>query len=414
MFRPIRIRHAHGQKGGVTLLMAVGLLAAGAAALSLKLARNEGVPLQRQQLTQERLERIDRALQAHWLSHGCTAPDAANGALADSAAAAGVANAATPAANRVVPWRSLGLQPDDALDAWGRRITFYQAPAVSVDTNGDGVADVTDARWVLVSHGPSGLGAWIPSTNQAAVQQAPFPPVSLSESRNLQGPLFVKTEANAPVGMDPATAPAFFDDVVVFTRTGSLPSCAGGGGGAVVGAPPAVALDSNALKPPVITFSRRGSGKTSVVLSAGALGNLTVSSSGGDLASNNFTSGTALGVCSNRCGGAGRAALSGAESLSFRLDAGKTAGKVAIGLLGTTRRATTVGVNLTFKRSGVVVAGPSVVSASVSRTLPASPQITDHLPSPAVSFDEVVVQAVGSAVFFVSSIRFCAASATCN
>lgn len=409
-----RYRLAGSQRGGVALLMAVGLLAVGATTLTLKLTQSQTTPLQRQNLTQQRLARVDQALKAYWASHTCTAPDAANGALADTVAASGVANAVTPAANRVVPWRTLGLPPDDAVDAWGRRITYHQAAAVSVDTNGDGVADVTDASWVLVSHGPSGLGGWVPAANQAAVQQAPFPPVSVNESRNLQGPLFVKAEANAPVDLDPATAPTFFDDVVVFTRTGSLPSCAGGGGGAVVGAPPAMALDSNALKPPVITFSRRGSGKTSVVLSAGALGSLTVSSSGGDLASNNFTRGTALGVCSNRCGAAGRAALSGAENLSFRLDAGKTAGKVAIGLLGTTRRSTTVGVNLTFKRSGVVVAGPSVVSASVSRTLPATPQITDHLPSPAVSFDEVVVQPVGSAVFFVSSIRFCAASATCN
>jgi hypothetical protein len=405
------------QRGGVLLIMAASILALAASTLVIRQASNSAVPLTQQALTQQRMAHVHQALKAYWAAHACSAPEPADGAVADDAAAAGVSSAATPAANRVVPWRTLGLRSDDALDGWGRRLTYQQDATFAqtrVDTTGDGVAEVIDARWVLVSHGPSGLGGWVPTRGQAAVQQAPWPPVSVNEQRNLQGPVFVQVDVNARSDMNPATDPAFFDDVVSFVRTGELVTCAGGGGGAVVGAPTALSLNSTVLKPPLITFTRRGSGTNSVTINGGALGHVSITSAGGQISANSLNSGTAVGVCSNKCNNRTQAAMNSSESLAFKLVDNKTAGKVAIGLLGTARRATTVGVSLLFKRLGVVVSGPRILSALVSRNLPASPQLTDVMPVPAVAFDEVVIQPVGSALFLVSSIRFCAASATCN
>lgn len=413
------------EKGAVGLAMAATFLAVSAATIAVQLARQNQRPLESQRTTEARLKRIEAALKAYWVANNCAAPEAANGSLADDAAGAGVANAATPAANRVVPWRTLGLQADDALDAWGRRITYFQAAAVSVDTNGDGGADLTNARWVLVSHGPSGLGAWLPVLGQPAVRQAPFPPVSANELSNQQGPQFVKAQANANAEMDPATHAAFFDDVVSYTLVTDLASCvapapppapspspspspAPAPAPAVVAAnAPRTTLNAAALAAAGVSNNRfRTQQQIITVPAVGSAPPLTITASAGQVAFDFRTNPKqGFGVCpsSGRCN-RNAAQLTAGETLSFMLPS-NTAYRVGLNL---NRFSNGEKVTVTFKLAGVQVG--TLVTLNGSNNAVYS-NITPSVPS--ALFNEVVVAPVGSAAIFIDAVRFCDSTTSC-
>jgi hypothetical protein len=165
---------------------------------------------------------------------------------------------------------------------------------------------------------------------------------------------------------------------------------------------------------PYIDTKGNGSGVTVVNVDAGTtLGNVRITSSGGDITPNGAYQ--ALGVCTTGCGVGNDSAraLDSSESLSFKLtDTGKTSQSFAFGLLGI--NTSTVAVSITFKRNGVVLSSV-VQSVSVSTALPSAPQLINQVPSPAALFDEVVIQPSGSSSrFFVSDWRFCATSTTCG
>lgn len=175
-----------------------------------------------------------------------------------------------------VPWRTLGIRREDAIDAWGWKISYrvYTGAAgsltqaegasmVNCDTTeaagwsagrtpvvgsagglcrgtrnttpaefiaGKGLqlnyfgTPVTDAAYVLVSHGPSGLGAWtsVPPSTQTSL------PASASELSNLNaaGP-FVAT--NATLASVSPTNAAHFDDVLAYQSVSELIRLAGRG-----------------------------------------------------------------------------------------------------------------------------------------------------------------------------------------
>lgn len=145
------------------------------------------------------------------------------------------------------------------------------------------------------------------------------------------------------------------------------------------------------------------------------MGGVEIKSSLGDISRNSVPSGTGIGACTTGCGNDSNSSLSHPETLSFRLvGPGKTAEKFALGLLGLNGTPTLVAVSLTFKRNGAVVGGPVTYSATVTNSPLTGPQLTDITPVPPATFDEVVVQPQGSSQFFVASIRFCAATDTCN
>ncbi|NUN62516.1 MAG: hypothetical protein HUU13_15860 [Burkholderiaceae bacterium] len=122
----------------------------------------------------------------------------------------------------------------------------------------------------------------------------------------------------------------------------------------------------------------------------------------------------AVGVCSSGCGAGNdtNRAMNSSESLGFRLtDPGKTAQCLALGLMGTTAANTTVAVSITFKRNGVTV-DSLITSALVNSTMPTSPQLANLAPAPAGTlFDEVVVQPVGSSLFYAARLHFSTAGA---
>lgn len=201
------------QQGGILLIMVLAFFIMAASNLALKMATQTTSHLTEYKLTEHRMKRAAQALYAYWLTHACpTLPNAlpfhANGALNDSDTNAG-RGVGGPATNATLPWRDLGLAEQDALDAWGRRLTYVRQPA-SLTDNGTSQTVI----WVLVSHGPSGLGGWLPTG-----QRMPLPPIgNTSERSNTGGIDFFKAPTNAPSGINPSTDLNHFDDIVVYGK----------------------------------------------------------------------------------------------------------------------------------------------------------------------------------------------------
>jgi len=372
------------QRGGVLILMVLSVLVLGVATLVLQAAQQTRRPLAEQRTTEQRMKRIEQAIYAHWLKNQCNQ-------LPPSPAG--------PAPE--VPTVALGLQAEDRLDAWGRLITYRQA-ASGLQVSGE------NARWALVSHGPSGLGAWLPS----GVQKLPLPVVTNVDERantNATAPFaLVSKPANTPDGVDPVTNPAHFDDVVLW---GVLPTCTPNEATPVNVVDDVLGLSLS----PSIYATGGGSGRTDISYDGGpTLGTIQISSNGSGIITNSNDTAQALGICGSGCGTGNLSAraLDSTESLTFKLiDAGKTAQSFSLGLLGV--NTSTVAVSIIFKHEGVTVT--SVIrSANVTTDLPPSPQLTSQHPSPPVVFDEVVIQPSGTSLFFISSFRFCASSTTCN
>lgn len=374
------------QRGGVLILMILSVLVLGAATLVLQAAQQTRRPLAEQRTTEQRMQRIEQAIYAHWLKNQCNQlPPSPSGPAPE------------------VPWVALGLQADDRLDAWGRLITYRQA---ATGLTVSGVA----ARWALVSHGPSGLGAWLPS----GVQKLPLPVATNVDERantNATAPFaLVNKPANAPDGVDPATDPAHFDDVVL---SGVLPTCIpqeetpGNVVGDVLGLPIAESIKVNG----------RADNQNITYDGGISLGTIQITSTGGGgIITDASANARAIGVCRTGCGSglqqAAERALGGMESLTFKLtDADKTAQSFAMGLLWV--NPDTVTVSIEFKHDGLNVSYVTQL-VNVDNVVPPSPQLTSQHPSPPVVFDEVIIRPFGTSLFFISSFRFCASTTTCN
>ncbi|MDO9199996.1 MAG: hypothetical protein Q7U58_01440, partial [Hydrogenophaga sp.] len=143
--------------------MIVTVLVLGASTLALQAAKQTRRPLAELRTTEQRLDRIEQALRAYVLIHQ-ELPCAADGTLD-----IGLADPISGACNTpggTVPWATLGLQKDDALDAWSRKISYRifagntplppVPPGLQVNDSGSSEADLA---WVLISHGPTGYGA---------------------------------------------------------------------------------------------------------------------------------------------------------------------------------------------------------------------------------------------------------------
>jgi len=445
-----------------------GLLVVAASALAIRMARQVEARTDLVQLTQQRMQRIQAALHAHVASQG-RLPCPADGAdVQDRGLAA--PNAASPICTNpdgTVPWVSLGLQADDALDGWGRKISYRVYDGASGLTQTDG-ADMTacdtvepapvppagtaflctaahdvlpaafldpawrpgltvrvagtpqtQMAWVLVSHGASGMGAWLPGAGGARMA---LPTSGADERANTQPPqpppvVYVQRE-EATVDLDPATDAAHYDDLLRFETIAQLIQAAGREARDwPETAPPPPPVTGDVIKklledPGAIDTKGNGSGLTAIDLVTPDLGTVRISSTGGEISTDGPYK--ALGVCSSGCGVGNNSnrALDSSESLSFRLGTGKTAQSFALGLLGISGT-TTVAVSVTFRRNGVVV-GSFTQSAPINNTMPTTPQLANLAPPtpPGTLFDEVVVQPAGSSRFFVANVLFCQTS-TC-
>lgn len=377
----------HGCFGGIALAMIAMLLVVAATTLAIRMARQVQDKTAQQQLTQQRMERVAKSLEAHWVMHGCTLP---NGAPGDSKTGDG-------AGGTTVPWRTLGIPQADALDAWGRKFSYKKSG--TVDVFGGGTPEPFD--WALISHGATGFGAW-PELSDEQLQA----PSNLDEidNANLNTPLKVRQERTGgdvlPVNL--------FDDYLFW---GSLEKnlC--------------ITVKLNSARLDSITqvaYTDRNSNTASITFdSATSWGVMNVASTGGNISRNAY--GTGIGVCSGACNDDATAALDASKKLAFKLDVGKTAQKFSIGILSIEP---TVEFLLTFKNGGIPV-GSSVRVPLPPPALPDPPPPKpvelgklvkfDYLqPNPPGSFNEVEIQPLGTSRFFIASIRFCTAAENCN
>ncbi len=255
----------HKQRGATVLLFIVGMFLTMATIFAVKLL----VPAQRgakhSEVTDANLLAIQQAVVAYVALNGhlpCPAnPAAANDGVSDPVPPNSTCN--SPAG--VVPWTTLGLAPDLVLDGWNRRISYRvfqgatgltQAGGASMancDTNlpvapaplapgdlctlahtnldtqflaGKGL-QVNDSgnlisgiAYLLISHGESGYGAYLPGGGRVQL------PTAGDELTNTgaASPYFRKPHSDA--GIDP-TAAAHFDDVLAWVTISELAARSG-------------------------------------------------------------------------------------------------------------------------------------------------------------------------------------------
>lgn len=374
------------QRGGIIMPMILSILVLGASTLALQAARQARQPLADQRTTEQRMDRVEDALKAYWLTHQCNQLPAT---------AAGLPSAPAPE----VPWRELGLQADDRLDAWGRLITYRQA-AAGLTVSG------TAARWALVSHGPSGLGGWLPSGSQ----KLPLPAAgNAQETANVQSATTLfQLPGFAPTDIDAATAVNHFDDMVRFGVSADWSAMCIGSGmpPVVVAGAPSVTLNTATLATSGVTFTGFSSGQQTLTIPAsGTAPGMTLAvQAGQQIAFDNTGSPkTGMGVCgaSGPCNAA-NAELSGSETLSFKL-LSASAYKLGV-LLENFSLAETA--KITFRLNGVQV-GAVVNHTGSANAIDLTPTVAS------AAFDEVVIGAGGASSFFIDAVRFCDASTSC-
>ena len=472
--------------------MMVSVLVLGASMLALQAAKQTRRPLAEQRTTEQRLDRIEKALRAYAVIQvRLPCPAKGNALATDADFGLSSPNAATATCTNpdgIVPWRTLGISQSEAMDGWGRFISYRvpvdtPAPPAVPTTAGmtrANAADMTncdeyellptpvsaptfecpsslDARdknpvplsvplgfldvrpgltvrvngtdqpqiaWVLISHGPSGLGAWRSGQNPASrvcgLQQ--MPPANSDECNNtLALPVppasFVQRlpQVLAANGqpLNPAVDTNHFDDVVRFQKIEEFIASTGRGARdwpeAVAPGTPSVPFTAATLATSGVTFTGFSSGQQTLTIPPaapppGTPGVTVAVQSGQQITIDNSASPPAgLGVChSTGICNATNAELSGAETLSFKLvDA--TAYKLGVALKNFTPSET---AQITFKLNGAQV-GAVVSYTGSSNAIDLTPTVAS------AAFDEVVIGAGGASSFFIDAVRFCDASTSC-
>lgn len=377
------------QRGGAVLAVMAGLLVVAASTLAIRMARQVEAKTQLQQLTQQRMERVAKSLEAYWVMHGCKPLNGAPGASKTGDEAAG---------GTTVPWRTLGIQQADALDAWGRKISYKKSGVVQVF--GGGSTESFD--WALISHGPTGFGAWF--VGEPTDDQMPLP-INLDElaNANLNYPLKTTQEKS---GSDVLPAD-LFDDFLLWGSFDEL-LCN-------INKLTTARLDS--IIP--VAYTGRNANTTSITFnSATAWGAMNVASTGGNISRN--ADGTGIGVCSGLCDTDANSALDSSKTLGFKLSVGKTADKFALGVLSLEP---TVEVSITYIKNNVPPTPPTnlgTVDFPIPPAFPlsATPGVIavfeNTQPNPPAAFDEVIIRPKGTSRFFIASIRFCTAAENCS
>ena len=420
------------QHGSIAMPMMVSVLVLGASMLALQAAKQTRRPLAEQRTTEQRLDRIEQALRAYVMTHRqlpCPADGKLDTGLASPILGAGPCP--SPPGD-TVPWATLGLQKDDALDAWSRKISYRvragntslipapPSPSPSPSPSPLNVRDdyvgppvIPDIAWVLISHGPTGYGAWLLKGDSPldAKRMMPLPsdiaaptsgPDEYSNTQSDPTTVFVKKPFNI-VDLLPTQA-AFFDDVVRYKTLAKLKAEAGLL--AVAPGTPSVPFTAATLATSGVTFTGFSSGQQTLIIPAsGGTPGLTLAvQPGQQIAFDNTGSPkSGVGVCnsSGPCN-ATNAELSGAETLSFKLvDA--TAYKLGVALKNFTPSET---AQITFKLNGVQV-GAVVSYTGFSNAIDLTPTVAS------AAFDEVVIGAGGASSFFIDAVRFCDASTSC-
>ena len=213
------------------------------------------------ELTARNFDAIQNAVIAYVAVNG-RMPCPANPALVDGKAVPEAANTLCLNPTGIVPWNTLGISPDTILDGWNRQIsyrvfggltgltqdggasmtncdTFYPYGGSLPALPADGLCPVTHANteeqflnakglvvsdfgalkngvaYVLISHGESGYGAYLPGG-----QRVQMPSAGDELTNTGAASTFVKKAHSTP-GLDPSLA-AHFDDIVAWVSIADL------------------------------------------------------------------------------------------------------------------------------------------------------------------------------------------------
>jgi len=455
---------ARSERGVSVLFVVMVLLVVAGAALAILALSRTTADVARSGETTARLEKVQAALEQFAATSErlpCPANPAAD--TGDAAPNAASATCTYPAGS--VPWRTIGLRQDDALDAWGWKISYRvysgaigltQAAGASMvhcDTvepspagrdpatglcrvppaaGGHNTSEAqflagkglsvssfgtasTDVAYVLVSHGPSGLGAY----TTAGAQKAPNP-ASTDELANLgaTGPFIAKA---AVTDVAPESA-AFFDDVIAFRRLPDFVKRANlgardwpesGGGGTLANITFDQATVSAAVGSSVSTGS--STGQASITFTGGAT--VTGFDSGGTQNVSFETQGGYQGI-GGAAGGTMMISSLTAEGLRFQLPA--KARQLAVTFANFGRRVGNVREQVEFK----FFDGAAVVNTIVGEGCRNEGDPTDDIATfsidAAADFDRVDVKALpattdaSETAFLFVQFMTCVAGVTCE
>ena len=234
----MRFSSGRDQRGLVALLLAVAILTTVATTLVIRQANAVRSSGNKIALTNQRLEAIRLNLVNFVTVNGrlpCPEPYAsvAGAALPQGSSTDCGVVPLTDAPSGAVPWKDLGLVSSDVLDAWGRKISYrvFSGGAIGVAGKPITVDDPliplplpADKAFILISHGETGYGAWSASGVQSALA-----PVNAPELANA-GRLLTYYRRNFSGYTSPPvlpTAPAFFDDLVIYMTVSNVKAAAG-------------------------------------------------------------------------------------------------------------------------------------------------------------------------------------------
>ncbi len=141
-----------------------------------------------------------------------------------------------------VPIRALGLPDEEALDGWNRRFSYHVSLATVQDgsdgviqlNDSTGTAELTDGAVALVSHGPNGHGAYLPSGaryRSGSVNAGEQENCDCDENASENGsPKDYETRGNVIVRsfhVSGTSADNYFDDVVFVWTAATIADNAG-------------------------------------------------------------------------------------------------------------------------------------------------------------------------------------------
>jgi hypothetical protein len=236
----MRFSSGRDQRGLVALLLAVAILTTVATTLVIRQANAVRSAGNKIALTNQRLEVIRLSL-VNFVTVNSRLPCPADGALLEGALLAGVPalSAAPPACSKydgTVPWSALGIASSDALDGWGRKLSYRVFVGADNLSNLAGIdmqvqngsATTSLVGFVVSSHGATGYGAW-PSGGVARLMMPnPFNGAETANASVPNPPIYYQQPVTGV--SDPTIAPTaltHFDDQVVFMRIIDLKSAAG-------------------------------------------------------------------------------------------------------------------------------------------------------------------------------------------
>lgn len=240
-FRSAQVASPHNEEGFSLILVAILLVVAAIVATTALQQSTRDTFWNPRVETQQKLVRIEEAIELFKRQNGYF-PCPAIPTLAQSSSSHGTSNGSPCSGGGTlttsiggetvrigtVPYRTLQLQADAAVDGWGNKITYavnadltaaYTGETGTIRINGPSGSVSTNAAFVLISHGPDGRGSYrnfsgniaVACTSSAGLDQ---------ENCDADGIFYT-----APLNINPGNA-AHYDDQNVWTTedfTGSPP-----------------------------------------------------------------------------------------------------------------------------------------------------------------------------------------------